>query len=87
MRYHKYRKRASKRPFVYIDTTPNEHNMYDCWVFNIPILKKVSVIGVFKDPRQLEDYGCCEDLELNNMTYLDAEVKKRVTMKKLQYYR
>lgn len=87
MRYHKYRRRAKHRPYVYIDITPNSNNMYDCWIFNIPLIKKISVIGIFKDPRQLENYGCCENLELNNMTFLDAEIKKRVTMKKIQYYR
>lgn len=85
LKYHQYRKRASRRPYVYIDITPNENNMYDCWIFNIPMIKKISVIGVFKDLRQLEDYGCCFDV--NNMTFVDAEIKKRLTEKKIKYYR
>lgn len=87
MRYHKYRKRAKMRPYVYIDITPNKNNMNDCYVFNIPLIKQVSVVGIFKDPRQLAAYGCCSDLDINNMTFLDAEIKKRVTEKKLRYYR
>ena len=39
MRYHKYRSRAKKKPYVYIDTTPNENNMYDCYIFNAPLIK------------------------------------------------
>ena len=38
-RNHKYRKRGKNKPYVYIDTTPNENNMYDCYVFNAPLLK------------------------------------------------
>lgn len=87
MQYHKYRKRAKNKPYVYIDTTPNENNMYDCYIFNAPLLKQVTVIGIFKDPRQLDNYGCCSPLEVNNMTYIDAEIKKRLTEKKLRYYR
>lgn len=27
--FHKYRKRATNKPYVYIETTPNENGMYD----------------------------------------------------------
>ena len=57
--------------------------MYDCWVFNVPILKKVSVIGIFKNLNQLDE--CCADP--TNLSFLDAEVKKRVTELKIRYYR
>ena len=87
MKYHQYRTRAKKRPFVYINVTPNSNNMNDCYIFNLPLLKEVSVIGVFKDPRQLVKYGCCSNLDINNMTFIDAEIKKRLTEKKLRYYR
>jgi len=50
-RYRKYRKRGKKKPFVWIDTTPNENGMYDCFVFNAPLLSTVSVSAIFKDLR------------------------------------
>lgn len=87
LKYHQYRKRAKSKPYVYIDTTPNENNMYDCYVFNAPFLKQITVIGIFKDPRQLEEYGCCSEMDINNMTFIDAEIKKRLTEKKIRYYR
>lgn len=87
LHYHKYRKRTKNKPYVYIDTTPNSNNMNDVWVYNAPMLKTVTVIGIFKDPRQLEVYGCCPSIDLNNMTFIDAEIKKRLTEKKLRYYR
>ena len=37
-RYHKYRKRGKNKPYVWIDTTPNENGMYDCFIFNAPLL-------------------------------------------------
>lgn len=83
MRFHKYRKRAGRRPYVYIDITPNENNMFDCWVFNVPILKKISVIGIFKNLNQVQD--CC--VNPDNLTFLDSEIKRRVTELKIKYYR
>ena len=74
--YHQYRKRGRNKPYVYIDVTPNENNMYDCFIFNAPLIKQVSVVAIFKDPRQLE-----------NFTFINTEIKKRLTEKKLRYYR
>lgn len=86
-RYHKYRKRGKNRPYVWIDTTPNENGMYDCFVFNAPLLGQVSITAIFKDPRQLEKYGCCAELKDNNMTFINNEIKKRLTEKKIRYYK
>lgn len=84
--YHKYRIRTPRKPYVYIDTTPNENNMYDGWIFNAPLLETISVVGIFKDPRQIEEFSCCL-ADLDNMNFIDTEVKKRLTEKKLRYYR
>lgn len=84
VKYHKYRKRASKKPYVYIDITPNENGMLDCWVFGIPILKKITVIGIFKNLNQLEG---CEACNPDNLSFLDSEIKRRVTELKIKYYR
>lgn len=86
--YHKYLRRGSEKPYVYIETTPNENNMYDGWVFNSPLLKVISIIGIFKDPRQLENYECCNTSEdFDNFSFISTEIKKRLTEKKLRYYR
>lgn len=86
-RHRKYRKRGKKRPSVWIDTTPNEHGMYDCFVYNAPLLNSVSITAIFKDPRQLEQYNCCVDMQDANFSFIDNEVKRRLTQKKIQYYR
>jgi len=85
--FHKYKRRGAEKPFVYIEPTPNENNMYDGWVFNAPLLKKLSIIAIFKDPRQLQEYNCCAGDDLENYTFLSAEIKKRLTEKKIRYYR
>lgn len=85
--YHKHQRRGANKPFVYIETTPNENNMYDCWVYNVPLLKKLTVIAIFKDPRQLEGYACCAGDDLENYTFISTEIKKRLTEKKIRYYR
>jgi hypothetical protein len=61
--------------------------MYDAYIFNAPMIKQVSVVAIFKDPRQLENYSCCSDLEDDNLSFLSNEIKKRLTEKKLRYYR
>lgn len=85
--YRKYRKRGKDKPFVFIDTTPNENGMYDAYIFNAPMIKQVSVVAIFKDPRQLENYSCCSDLNDDNFSALNNEIKRRLTEKKLRYYR
>ncbi len=87
----KYRKRGSNRPYVWIDYSPNENGMLDCFIFNAPYLEQISVVGVFKDPRQLNRYNCCNTDELIgpdvNMSFVDQLVKDKLTKEKLYYYR
>lgn len=85
--YHKYLRRGANKPFVYIETAPNVNNMYDGWLFNAQFAKYITIIGIFKDLRQLDQYGCCDTEEVGNMSFLFTEVKKRLTEKKLRYYR
>lgn len=86
-KYNKYRKRPLNKPYVFIDTTPNERGMYDCYVFNAPLLKQVSIVAIFKDPRQLEEFGCCDEYSDDNFSFINNEIKKRLTEKKIRYYR
>lgn len=83
-----YRKRGQDKPYVYIDPTPNEHNMNDGYIFNAPMISVISVVGVFKDLRQLEGYNCCEGVEdPENFNFIDTEVKNRLVQQKVNYYR
>lgn len=86
-KYHKYKTRGAKRPYVYIDTTPNENGFYDAYVFNAPMLERLSVVAIWKDPRDLENFGCCNMSDVSSLTWLDSEIKQTLTAKKLQYYR
>lgn len=88
--YHKYLRRGAKKAYVFIETTANANNMYDGWIFNAPpFIKKISIIAIFKDPRQLSYYSCCpaDPGDIENLTFISAEIKKRLTEKKLRYYR
>ena len=86
-RNHKYRKRGKNKPYVWIDTTPNENGMYDCFVFNAPMLAQVSISAIFKDIRQLEKYDCCTELQDDNKSFINNEIKKRLTEQKIRFYR
>ena len=93
----KYRKRGKNKPWVFIDVTPNNEGLLDCYIFDAPLIKQVSIVAIFKDPRQLEEFQCnCEDEAIpqdritqmdNNMNYLDIVIKDRLTQQKLRYYR
>lgn len=91
--YQKYRKRGKHKPWVYIDVTPNNDGLIDCYIFGAPLIKQVSVVGIFKDPRQLEEFQCnCEgeqDVTTMdvNFNFLDIVIKDRLTQQKIKYYR
>ena len=92
--YNKYRKRKkNKKPWVYIDITPNKEGLLDCYIFGMPLIKQVSIVAIFKDPRQLEEFqcGCDGDNEDNqmdtNFNFIDTLIKDRLTQQKLKYYR
>lgn len=85
--YRKYKKRVSNKPYVYVERTPNSNNMYDCWIFNAPFVKSISVIGIFRDLRQLAEFNCCNTPDFLDFGSVSNEVKRRLTAKKLQYYR
>lgn len=89
MKYHSYRKRYRNKPYVYIEKTPNENGNYDGWIFNLPFVKRIAVIGIFKDPRDLEKLGCSGDCDNTNgdLGSVSAEIQNRLTKSKLYYYR
>ena len=92
--YQKYRKRGKNKPWVYIDVTPNSEGLIDCYIFGAPLIKQVSVVAIFKDPRQLEDFQCdCDPVQKDstqmdmNFNFLDIMIKDRLTQQKIKYYR
>ena len=93
--YQKYRKRGKNRPWVYIDVTPNGEGLLDCYIFGAPLIKQVSIVAIFKDPRQLEEFQCnCDNNDPyratqmdNNLNFIDIVIKDRLTQQKLKYYR
>lgn len=87
VKYQKYRRRDINKPYVYIEKTPNEHNMYDGWIFNAPFVKHIAVIGIFKDPRQLEGFGCCDSADYLDLGTVSSEIIRRLLAKKVQLYR
>lgn len=86
-RYHKHLRRGGNKPYVYIEPTPNENNMYDAWIFGSPFIKKLSIMAIFKDPRQLMEFDCCINEDTINYNFIDNEIKRRLTEKKIRYYR
>lgn len=85
---HKYRRRGANNPYVWIDVTPNKHNMYDAFIFNAPPMLRMMTIRIIpKDIRQLSRYECCSDDEIYNINFIDTEIEKNLTEKYIRYYR
>ena len=83
-----YRRRGGDAPYVYIEKTPNERGFYDGWIYNLPFVKRIAVIGIFKDLRQLEELTCsCQTFDYLDFGAISTEIKDRLVKKKLQYYR
>jgi hypothetical protein len=63
--------------------------MYDGWIFNLPYVKQIAVVGIFRDPRQLEKLGCDGNCDNSNSEFgsVTMEVKDRLTKTKLYFYR
>lgn len=87
VKYEKYRKRGNNKPYIYIEKTPNENGMYDGWVFDAPFVKYIAVIGIFKDPRQIEKYGCCDSTDYLELGSISSEIIRRILAKKASLYR
>lgn len=87
IKYQKYRKKALNEPYVYVDRTINKNGMHDVWLFNAPFVKYVSVVGIFRDPRQLEQFSCCDSNEYLEMGSLSSEIIRRILAKKVSLYR
>ena len=87
LKYRSYRKRRKDKPYVWIDTTPNKNGMYDCFLFNAPFVDVISVVGAFKDIRQICDNNCSDNNQIDQKSFLDAEIVDRLTKKILTYYR
>lgn len=83
----KYRRRQSNKPYVWIDFAPNSNGMLDCFIFNAPFVKQISIVAVFKDPRQLKQYQCCSEDMDDNVSFIDQIVKDKLTKDKVTYYR
>ena len=87
IKMHSHKRRGADKPYVYIEKTPNANGKYDGWIYNLPFVKRITVIGVFHDPRDLSDYSCCNEQEYLDLGAISNEVKARLTKQKLQYYR
>ena len=54
------------------------------------MVSKITVVAIFKDLQQLNNYSCCNGVEFDNLvniSFIDNQVKQRVTEKKIKYYR
>lgn len=87
-KFHKYRKRKSESPYVYLDPTINANGKIDGYIFNVPFVKYVSMTALFLDPRQLSDFDCCADIDsLTECGILSNDIIHRLSQKKVLYYR
>ena len=84
---HQYKRHGKDKPYVYIEKTPNENDKYDGWIYNAPFAKMITIIGIFKDLRQLAEYNCCNNPEFFEVGSISSEIKARILKEKFSYYR
>ena len=58
--------------------------MYDCYVFNAPMLSSISIVAIFKDLRQVKELFDCDDIDIDNMNFIDNEIRRRLIEKKVR---
>lgn len=81
-KYHQYKKRGANKPYVYLDTTVNSNGMIDGYIFNVPLVKMISVVAVFLDPRKLVEFNCCADEEIvTDCGIISNDIVHRLTQK------
>lgn len=94
--YHQYKRRGAHKPFIYIDCSPNSIGWLDCFVVNAPFISEISVTGVFRDPREVDDLICgrfhtgkstYHSTEYNDSSHIATETIKRLSEKYIRYYR
>jgi hypothetical protein len=61
--------------------------MLDCYIFNAPLLKFISVTAIIKDPRQLCVYKDCVHISDENISWIEEEIQKRIVDSKIKLYR
>lgn len=87
-KYHQYKKRGANKPYVYLDTTVNSNGMIDGYIFNAPLVKMISVVAVFLDPRKLVEFNCCADEEIvTDCGIISNDIVHRLTQKYAMWYR
>lgn len=87
-KYHKYRKRGADKPYVYLDTTINSNGMIDGYIFNAPLVKMISVVAIFLDPRQLVQFSCCGDEDIvTDCGIISNDIIHRLSQKYMMWYR
>ena len=88
-RYHQYKKRVANKPYVYVDTAVNVNGNLDCYVFNVPMAKYLSVSALFQDPRRLLEWDCCSNSEENILDcgILSDEIIRRLMEKYIRWYK
>jgi hypothetical protein len=53
----------------------------------MPSESLLMIAAIWKDPRDLISYNCCNEEEVLNWSFISTDIIKRVTEKYLRYYR
>jgi hypothetical protein len=62
--------------------------MIDGYIFNAPLVKMISVVAVFLDPRKLIEFNCCADEEIvTDCGIISNDIVHRLTQKYAMWYR
>lgn len=82
--YHKYNRIIKNKPYVWIDMSLNCNGKLDMWLFNQPLMSKLTLVAVWEDLREVCE-GCGQ--EVNIPDFMKNDIVDRITKKYVAYYR
>jgi len=83
--YHKHSRGIANKPYVWVDTALNSNGKYDGYVYNLPLVKCISVVAIWEDLREIAEYDCVG--EVNMPDFVKKEILTRISERYIRYYR
>lgn len=89
-RYHRFNRATAKKPYVWINLgVVNENDTVYGYIFNLPLIKKISVSGIFEDPYGVVNCQCedADELRFPAPEFMVDEIIQTLTYKFIQLYK
>ena len=87
---HKYNLVTKTEPYIWVDLSLNSNGRHSVWLFNVKLIKHITLEAIVANPLDISEYSCCV---LNEETpfpapeaVIDAIIKK-ISIDYINYYK